>query len=229
MGFKIAIDGPAGAGKSTVAKRTAAEEGFIYVDTGAMYRAVALNLLRNGADLCDEEDCRRFLPETEVTIRHDEEGTQQVILNGEDVSRVIRTQEVSDAASRTSAYPAVREKLLMLQRSLAEEADVLMDGRDIGTVILPDAELKIFLTADVRIRAKRRYDELLGKGVSTTLEQVEEEVRQRDERDMNRAVSPLRQAEDAAVVDTSVLSIGEATAVICALANERAKERGLTV
>ncbi|MBQ6680128.1 MAG: (d)CMP kinase [Lachnospiraceae bacterium] len=221
MGFKIAIDGPAGAGKSTVAKRTAAEEGFIYVDTGAMYRAVALNLLRNGADLCDEEDCRRFLPETEVTIRHDEEGTQQVILNGEDVSRVIRTQEVSDAASRTSAYPAVREKLLMLQRSLAEEADVLMDGRDIGTVILPDAELKIFLTADARVRAKRRFDELTAAGQECVFDDILKEIIERDERDMNREISPLRQAEDAVVVDTSYMGIDEVVARIRELIRER--------
>ena len=221
MGFKIAIDGPAGAGKSTVAKRTAAEEGFIYVDTGAMYRAVALNLLRNGADLCDEEDCRRFLPETEVTIRHDEEGTQQVILNGEDVSRVIRTQEVSDAASRTSAYPAVREKLLMLQRSLAEEADVLMDGRDIGTVILPDAELKIFLTADARVRAKRRFDELTAAGQECVFDDILKEIIERDERDMNREISPLRQAEDAVVVDTSYMGIDEVVARIRELIKER--------
>ena len=221
MGFKIAIDGPAGAGKSTVAKRTAAEEGFIYVDTGAMYRAVALNLLRNGADLCDEEDCRRFLPETEVTIRHDEEGTQQVILNGEDVSRVIRTQEVSDAASRTSAYPAVREKLLMLQRSLAEEADGLMDGRDIGTVILPDAELKIFLTADARVRAKRRFDELTAAGQECVFDDILKEIIERDERDMNREISPLRQAEDAVVVDTSYMGIDEVVARIRELIRER--------
>ena len=221
MGFKIAIDGPAGAGKSTVAKRTAAEEGFIYVDTGAMYRAVALNLLRNGADLCDEEDCRRFLPETEVTIRPDEEGTQQVILNGEDVSRVIRTQEVSDAASRTSAYPAVREKLLMLQRSLAEEADVLMDGRDIGTVILPDAELKIFLTADARVRAKRRFDELTAAGQECVFDDILKEIIERDERDMNREISPLRQAEDAVVVDTSYMGIDEVVARIRELIRER--------
>ena len=221
MGFKIAIDGPAGAGKSTVAKRTAAEEGFIYVDTGAMYRAVALNLLRNGADLCDEEDCRRFLPETEVTIRHDEEGTQQVILNGEDVSRVIRTQEVSDAASRTSAYPAVREKLLMLQRSLAEEADVLMDGRDIGTVILPDAELKIFLTADARVRAKLRFDELTAAGQECVFDDILKEIIERDERDMNREISPLRQAEDAVVVDTSYMGIDEVVARIRELIRER--------
>ena len=219
MGFKIAIDGPAGAGKSTVAKRTAAEEGFIYVDTGAMYRAVALNLLRNGADLCDEEDCRRFLPETEVTIRHDEEGTQQVILNGEDVSRVIRTQEVSDAASRTSAYPAVREKLLMLQRSLAEEADVLMDGRDIGTVILPDAELKIFLTADARVRAKRRFDELTAAGQECVFDDILKEIIERDERDMNREVAPLRPAEGAVIVDTSELGIEEVVSQVLGIMN----------
>ena len=228
MSIRIAIDGPAGAGKSTIAKEAARRLSVIYVDTGAMYRALGLYFMRKGLDLHDEAAVSAAVPETSVTIGF-EAGEQQVLLNGENVNGLIRTLEVGEAASVTSSYGAVRAHLLELQRDLARRHSVIMDGRDIGTTVLPDAELKIFLTADVRIRAKRRFDELAAKGVSTTLEQVEEEVRQRDERDMNRAVSPLRQAEDAAVVDTSVLSIGEATAVICALANERAKERGLTV
>ena len=221
MGFKVAIDGPAGAGKSTVAKRTAREEGFIYVDTGAMYRAVALYLLSAGADTGSEEDCRKYLDQINVTIRHDENGTQQVILNGEDVSGRIRTQEVSDAASRTSSYPSVREKLLSLQRSLAEEADVLMDGRDIGTVILPDAELKIYLTADARIRAKRRYNELIQAGQEADFDTVLKEITLRDERDMNREIAPLKKAEDAILVDSGNMTIGEEVAVIRALIRER--------
>ena len=224
MGFKIAIDGPAGAGKSTVAKETAKRNGLIYVDTGALYRAVALYLLENGADILDEEDCKKYLPGIRVAIRYDENGQQRVIMNGEDVSHKIRTPEVSDAASKTSAFPAVREKLLSLQRTLAEENDVLMDGRDIGTVVLPDAELKIFLTASAEVRAKRRYDELTAAGQEVNYEEILEQIIERDTRDMNREIAPLKQAEDAVLVDTSKLGIEEVIEVIRGLIEQRKAE-----
>ena len=220
MGFKVAIDGPAGAGKSTVAKAAAEAFSFIYVDTGAMYRAIGLYLLRQGTDLMDEEAVAEKLPEIDVTIAY-EDGTQQVFLNGENVSALIRTQEVGDAASKTSAYREVRAKLLSLQRGLAEKADVLMDGRDIGTEVLPDAELKIYLTADTRVRAERRYHELTGRGQECSLDEIEEEIKERDYRDMHREVAPLRKAEDAVVLDTSFLDIRESVEAVAALIRER--------
>lgn len=220
MGFNIAIDGPAGAGKSTVARQCAAQLDFIYVDTGAMYRAIALYLLRNGTDPEDEKALRGALDEINVEIGY-ENGAQQILLNGENVTGLIRTESVSDMASRSSAKAMVRAKLDDLQLTLARKYDVIMDGRDIGTKILPDAELKIFLTASVQARAKRRFLENQEKGIPGTLEEVEEDIRERDERDINREVSPLRQAEDAVLVDTSYMTVDEAVGTIVKLAGER--------
>ena len=206
--FNIAIDGPAGAGKSTIARLTAGKLGFVYVDTGAMYRAIALYMLRNGVPATDKEAVASAVRDVTITIRY-EEDSQRVLLNGEDVSGLIRTEEVGNTASLVSAVPAVREHLLKLQRELAGSTDVIMDGRDIGTCILPNADVKIFLTADAHVRALRRYEEFTAKGINCTLENVEREVIERDERDMNRAIAPLKQAEDAVRVDTSQMNIDE--------------------
>ena len=213
MGFNVAIDGPAGAGKSTVAKAVAAKMNFIYVDTGAMYRAIGLYFLMNGIDTSDEQACAAELDAIDVTIVY-ENGAQQVYLNGENVSGKIRTQEVGEAASKTSAYQAVREKLLALQRDLAEKNDVLMDGRDIGTTILPNAEVKIYLTASSYVRAQRRFKELQEKGEPCVLEEIQKEIEERDYRDMHRDISPLRRADDAIEVDSSEMSIEEVTDAI---------------
>jgi len=220
MSFSVAIDGPAGAGKSTIAKYAAKELQMIYVDTGAMYRAIGLKLLRSGADIHDREACERELPGISVSIDY-EDGKQKVLLNGEDVSGLIRTQEVSEAASVTSAYPAVRSHLLELQRSLAATRDVIMDGRDIGTTILPDAPLKIYLTADAEVRGKRRYLELLEKGQEADLAEVIAEVKERDYRDEHRDISPLRRAEDAVLMDTTGLTLQESEQAVTDLIRER--------
>ena len=220
MSFNIAIDGPAGAGKSTIAKLAAKELSFIYVDTGAMYRTIALGLLRAGTDIEDASALKKQLSDIEVTIGY-ENGVQQVFLNGENVTGLIRTEQVSDMTSRSSAKPQVREKLTELQRTLAKKEDVLMDGRDIGTMILPDAQLKIFLTASVKTRAERRYKEQIEKGESCTLEEIERDIEERDYRDSHRETAPLRQAEDAVLVDSSDMTIDEVVAEIVALARER--------
>ena len=220
MGCNIAIDGPAGAGKSTIAKRVAKELSFIYVDTGAMYRAVALYLLRNEIDGTDAEAVAGNCQSAEVSIRY-ENGEQVVILNGENVNQYIRTEEVGNMASKTSANPAVRAHLLNLQRNLAAKNDVVMDGRDIGTVILPDAQVKIYLTASVEIRAKRRYDEYLGKGESADLEEIKKDIEKRDHQDMTREISPLRQAEDAVLVDSSLMNIDEVVAAILGIYKDK--------
>ncbi len=206
--FNIAVDGPAGAGKSTIAKLVAKELGFVYVDTGAMYRAMALYFLRKGVDPKAAEEIERSCPEVDVTIRY-QDGVQQVLLNGEDVSGLIRTEEVGNMASAVSGYMPVREKLVELQRELAAKADVVMDGRDIGTCVLPNANVKIYLTASVHTRAVRRYQEYLAKGEKITLEEVEKDIENRDYQDMNRAISPLRQAEDAVLLDSSDMGIEE--------------------
>ncbi len=224
MSFKIAIDGPAGAGKSTIARKAAGQLSFLYVDTGAMYRAIALGLLERGTDLQDSDALLRALEEITVTIGYDSTGGQQVFLNGENVSSRIREEKVGNMASASSALPQVREKLTALQRGLAQKENVLMDGRDIGTVILPDAQLKIFLTADAAVRAKRRYLELTAKGVESSLEKIEREILERDERDRNRPVAPLRQAKDAVLLDTSDMTIEEVTEKIVELARERMGE-----
>ena len=208
MSMNIAIDGPAGAGKSTIAKRLAKKLGFIYVDTGAMYRAMAYYFLQHNIDAKDENAIAAACPDVDVTITY-ENGEQQVLLNGENVNGVIRNEEVGNMASSTSVYPVVRKKLVELQRQLAKSADVIMDGRDIGTCVLPDAQVKIYLTASSATRAKRRYDELTEKGVSCDLAEIEKDIIDRDYRDMHREKSPLRQAEDAVLVDSSEMNIDE--------------------
>ena len=208
MSYNIAIDGPAGAGKSTIAKRVSAELSFIYVDTGAMYRAIALYLLRKEIRTDDSEIVKQALKEIEIAIQY-VEGEQRVLLNGEDVSGKIRTEEVGNMASKAAALPCVREKLLELQRNLAKEHDVVMDGRDIGTNILPQAQLKIYLTASVDTRANRRYKELQEKKVDCDLEEIKKDIEQRDYQDMHRETAPLIQAKDAIYLDSSDLTIDQ--------------------
>lgn len=217
MSYNIAIDGPAGAGKSTIAKRVSAELSFIYVDTGAMYRAIALYLLKNAIQPEDLDSVKDALGEIEIAIRY-VGGEQHVLLNGEDVSGQIRTEEVGNMASKSSALPCVREKLLELQQKLARENDVVMDGRDIGTNILPDAQLKIYLTASVDTRANRRYKELLEKGTDCDLEEIKKDIEQRDYQDMHREIAPLRQAADAVYLDSSDLTIDQVVEKIKSLA-----------
>lgn len=201
--MQIAIDGPSGAGKSTIAKTLAKKLNFIYIDTGAMYRSVGLFALRKGIDIKNQPDkVSEVLDEINLTIRY-EEGVQHIFLNGEDVSDKIRTPEVSIAASAVAVIPAVRLKLVELQRQLAAKSDVIMDGRDVGTYILPDAEIKIFLTATVEDRARRRFEELLQKGTETTFEEVLEDMKWRDKNDSSREFAPLKAADDAILVDTT--------------------------
>lgn len=220
--FNIAIDGPAGAGKSTIARLAAKRLGFVYVDTGAMYRAIALYFLRKGIRPEDVQTIASLVQGAEITIRY-VDGTQQVILNGEDVSGQIRTEEVGNMASATSAIPAVRAHLLELQRNLAASANVIMDGRDIGTCILPDADVKIFLTASTSVRAMRRYRELQEKGMMCNLEEIEQDIIERDARDMNRETAPLKQAEDAMLLDSSDMTLEQVVQAIL----EAAFSRGL--
>lgn len=220
MGYNVAVDGPAGAGKSTIAKAVARELNLIYVDTGAMYRAVALFMLREGVDLQDREAVIRKCPEADVTIRY-EEGVQVVCLNGENVNAFLRTEEVGEAASVISPIPEVRENMVRLQKELAAGSDCIMDGRDIGTCVLPDARLKIYLTASSAVRAKRRYDELTAKGEACNLEKIREDIEERDHRDMHREVSPLKQAPDAVLVDTSDMKVEEVIRTVSELCRSR--------
>lgn len=220
MAFNIAIDGPAGAGKSTIAKTLARELGYVYVDTGAMYRAMAYFFLQQGIDKEDEAAITEAVGGADVTIRY-EGGTQQVLLNGENITGSLRTEQVGNMASATSIYPAVRVKLVALQQRLAETTDVIMDGRDIGTCVLPKAQVKIYLTASVQTRAKRRYTELIDKGEAADLEKIAADIKERDYRDMNREMSPLRQAKDAVLVDSSGMSIDEVVSAIRAIVEER--------
>lgn len=220
--FNIAIDGPAGAGKSTIARLAAKRLGFVYVDTGAMYRAIALYFLRKGIRPEDVQTIASLVQGAEITIRY-VDGTQQVMLNGEDVSGQIRTEEVGNMASSISAIPAVRAHLLELQRNLAASANVIMDGRDIGTCILPDADVKIFLTASTSVRAMRRYRELQEKGMMCNLEEIEQDIIERDARDMNRETAPLKQAEDAMLLDSSDMTLEQVVQAIL----EAAFSRGL--
>lgn len=213
MGYSVAIDGPAGAGKSTIAKKVAKQMNFIYVDTGAMYRAMALHLLKRGIDPADSEAVSEACKDADITIEY-RDREQLVLLNGENVTGSLREERVGNMASVSSANPQVREKLLELQRKLARTSDVVMDGRDIGTCILPNADVKIYLTASVRTRAQRRYDELREKGVSGDLEKIEQDISERDERDMKREIAPLKQAEDAVLVDSSHMNIEEVTEAI---------------
>ena len=220
MSMNIAIDGPAGAGKSTIAKRVAKELGFIYVDTGAMYRAMALYILRHGVNEKEESAVAAVCDRIDVALRY-VDGNQMVLLCGEDVSTEIRKEEVGNMASVTSVYPCVRQKLLSLQQDLAAREDVIMDGRDIGTCVLPDAPLKIYLTASVETRAKRRYQELQEKGQTCDLTEIINDIEDREYRDMHREISPLAQAEDAILVDSSDMTIEEVVAKITDLAKER--------
>ncbi|MDE6749239.1 MAG: (d)CMP kinase [Lachnospiraceae bacterium] len=213
MGYKIAIDGPAGAGKSTIAKVIAKKLGFIYVDTGAMYRAMALFIMNEGIDPKDAEAINNKCKEADITIRY-ENGEQIVYLNGENVNSLIRTQQVSNMASLTSPNIEVRKKLVELQQKLAADADVVMDGRDIGTCVLPDAEVKVFLTAGSRVRAERRYKELMAKGEDCDIDIIEKEIIERDNQDMTREISPLKAAEDATFVDSSYMTIEEVAETI---------------
>ena len=211
--YSIAIDGPAGAGKSTIAKTIAKKLEFIYVDTGAMYRAMALYFIRHEIDPKDEEAINKACPDIHVSINY-EDGVQQVLLNGENVNGLIRTEEVGNMASKTSAYKMVRATLLDLQRDLAKTANILMDGRDIGTCVLPNAQVKIYLTASVETRAERRYQELQEKGAACDLEVIKKDIADRDYQDMHREISPLKQAEDAILVDSSDMGIEEVVETI---------------
>jgi cytidylate kinase len=222
--MNIAMDGPAGAGKSTIAKRIAKELGIIYVDTGAMYRAMGVFFHRRGIEPQDKEGIGAAVREADVTIRY-EEGQQQVYLNGENVTGYLRTEEAGRMASAISVYPAVRRKLVELQQQMAARQDVIMDGRDIGTVVLPQAELKIYLTADSGVRARRRYDELTAKGEICDLEEIQREIEARDYQDMHREESPLKQAKDAVVVDTSDMDIEQVVQAVSRLYQDRRKEK----
>lgn len=218
--MNIAIDGPAGAGKSSIAKLVAKDMNFIYVDTGAMFRAMAYYFLTGGIDTQDEEAVSRECERINIRIEY-EEGVQHIYLNGTDVSEEIRKEEVGKNASIIAPYPVIRTKLLELQRAMAAENDVIMDGRDIGTVVLPNAEAKIFLTASSRVRAERRFKELQEKGEICDLDQIEEDIITRDKQDMNRKIAPLKQAEDAVLVDTSYMTIPEVVATIREIAESK--------
>lgn len=213
MSYQIAIDGPAGAGKSTIAKKVAKTKGFIYVDTGAMYRAMAYYLLTQGIDPENADAIAANCVNADITICY-ENGEQVVLLNGENVNGVIRNEEVGNMASSSSKHPKVRERLTILQKELAAQNNVVMDGRDIGTCVLPNADVKVYLTASAKVRAKRRYDELSAKGVSCDIRQIEEDIIKRDEQDMNREIAPLKQAEDAVLVDSSDMTIEEVVQAI---------------
>lgn len=219
MGYSVAIDGPAGAGKSTIAKQVAKEMNFIYVDTGAMYRAMALFLIRNGVEASDAEEIGAVCQKAKISIEY-RDGEQVVLLNGENVNGLIRTEEVGNMASVSSANSEVRKKLVALQQELAKSAEVIMDGRDIGTCVLPYANVKIYLTADPKVRAKRRFDELTAKGETCDLAEIEADIIERDYRDMHRKISPLKQAEDAVLLDTSAMTIDQVAAKIIGLIAE---------
>lgn len=208
MSHNVAIDGPAGAGKSTIAKRIARRLGYIYVDTGAMYRAMAYYLIQNQVDAADQEAIAAACQHADISICY-QDGEQVVLLNGENVNAYLRTEAVGNMASVSSVVPEVRKKLVELQQKLARETDVVMDGRDIGTVVLPDADVKVYLTASVETRAKRRFLELQEKGEPTDLAKIAADIEDRDYRDMHRDISPLRQAEDATLVDSSDMTIDQ--------------------
>lgn len=219
--YSIAIDGPAGAGKSTIAKGLAKELGYHYVDTGAIYRTVAYFLDLLGVSPKDVDGVTRYIDELTVDIEYDADGKQHMIMNGMDVTDEIRTQDISQKASLVSAHGVVRDVLLDMQRDVAKKHNVIMDGRDIGTVVLPKATVKIFLTASAEVRAKRRTDELMAKGQKADYETVLKEIRQRDEQDTNRPIAPLKQAKDAVLVDTSHMDIAEVMAAIREVAGKK--------
>ena len=213
MGYNVAIDGPAGAGKSTIAKLVAKEKGYIYVDTGAMYRGLAIHFLDKAIQPQETEKVIEACKDAEVTIAY-EDAVQHVYLNGKDISSRLRNEEVGNMASVTSAIPEVRKKLLELQQNLAKTQNVIMDGRDIGTCVLPHADVKVYLTASVETRAKRRYQELQEKGEDCNLEEIAHDIEERDRRDMTREIAPLKQAEDAVLVDSSDMTIAEVVKTI---------------
>lgn len=219
--YAIAIDGPSGAGKSSLARAAAAQFGFIYVDTGAIYRTVGLAAYRRGLDRHDENAVKAMLPELKIEMRYNEAGEQRMLLNGDDVSAEIREPEISICASDVSALPAVRAFLLEMQRHMAREHSVIMDGRDIGTVVLPQAELKIFLTASAKARAARRLLELRRKGIESSFEEVLRDIEYRDEQDTARAAAPLKKADDAVLVDTSDIDFEQSLARLCGIIEER--------
>lgn len=219
--ISVAIDGPSGAGKSTLARRLAAELGYIYVDTGALYRAIGLYALRNNVSTKQEDAINRLLPKIHLRLSY-ENDTQHIYLNNEDVTGLIRKEEVSMAASDVSAHPCVRNFLLETQRRFAKEHNVIMDGRDIGTVILPDAQIKIFLTASAQERARRRYKEIIARGIETTYDKVLEDVQRRDFNDTNRATAPLKQAEDAVLADTTQLDFEQAYSLLLGIIKQKA-------
>lgn len=221
--ISVAIDGPSGAGKSTLARRLAGELGYVYVDTGAMYRAIGLYGHRQGADLHSEDAMKALLPQIQLSIAY-QDGAQHIFLNGEDVSQAIRAEEIGMAASAVAALPAVRSFLLETQRGMARTQNVLMDGRDIGTVVLPDATVKIFLTASPEARAQRRMKELVEKGTPAEFETVLADIRQRDDQDTHRATAPLKQAEDAVLVDTSELDFEQSFQTLKEIILQRSRE-----
>mgnify|MGYP000090581364 CR=1 FL=1 len=216
MSYNIAIDGPAGAGKSTIAKLVAKRMHFIYVDTGAMYRAMALYLIRRGVGAEEKEKIEKVCQEAQISIEY-QNGEQIVLLNGENVNGLLRTEEVGNMASVSSPNRAVREKMVQIQKELAEKADVVMDGRDIGTCVLPDAQVKVYLTASTKVRAMRRYKELEEKGETCDLAKIEADIAERDHRDMTRELAPLQQAKDAVLIDSSEMTIEEVAEKIIAL------------
>lgn len=220
MSFNVAIDGPAGAGKSTVAKTVAREQGFTYVDTGAMYRAMAFYFIREGIDSNDEAAVCAGLDEIEIALAY-EDGVQQVLLNGENVSGLIRTEEVGMATSNISKYKPVREKMVAIQQEIAKRMDVVMDGRDIGMWVLPNADVKLYLTASPLVRAKRRHKELIEKGGTKTLEEIEQDIIKRDYQDMHRENSPLVQAPDAVLLDSSDMTLKEVVDTILNMIGEK--------
>lgn len=217
----VAIDGPSGAGKSTLARLSADKFGFIYVDTGAIYRSVGLFAARNGVSTRDEAEICALFDHMEIELRHDDKGVQRMYLNGEDISEEIRLPHISIYASEVSAIPAVRTRLMDMQREMAIKYNVIMDGRDIGTVVLPEATLKIFLTATPEDRAERRYEELMAKGVETTFEETLRDINIRDENDSNRKAAPLRPAEDAVILDTTGNTLEKSFEIISTLIRER--------
>lgn len=220
--YNIAIDGPAGAGKSTIAKLVAKKLNYVYVDTGSMYRAMALACIRNGIKADEKEKVVEITKNVDVSISY-EDGVQQVYLDGENVNQYIRTEEVGNMTSAISVYAPVREKLVELQKKLAKKQDVIMDGRDIGTCVLKDAFLKIYLTASSKTRAVRRFKELTEKGVECNLEDIENDIIERDYRDMHREISPLTKADDAVLLDSSNMSIEQVVEEIIKLVEERKK------
>lgn len=218
--MNVAIDGPAGAGKSTIAKKAAKALGYIYIDTGAMYRTLALACIREGLNAEEEEKVCDICEKSDVELVY-RDGEQVMLLNGENVNAFIRTEEVSRMTSSISTYKRVREKLLNLQRKIASKNDIIMDGRDIGTFVLPDAEVKIYLTASVETRAKRRYDEQTARGTECVLEEIMKDIEERDYRDMHREIAPLKKADDAIVIDSSYMDIDEVTQKVTDEINRR--------